>query len=182
MNRENSPTLKRVRKFKETELTGLYHNLDEDNKLRFRTMFNCGIENLPYEKFEDAIIECELMADKQAESVRNLPKQEFTRIGFFDRDYLSTCIVEGGNGTLWVFNHGSYSKIRRDLGSFINNDREYSEIQDWMVDTLHDYGFDINPTINSIGSADKIECPSSYIMGLNQNEIAPECIKINFTY
>jgi len=184
MKQETSPALNKIRNFKIEILSNLYYSIPNEEKEIFHVLFDVSdgnIEDIDDMVFEAAITMCETAISKKNQEVREL-KKEINNLGFLENEYLSTCTAEGGEGTLWVFNHGSYSKIRHHLSEFIDNDRSFSKIEDWMIDTFYDYQFPVIPNIISITSATKEEYIGTFLLDYAPEEIGQECIKINFKY
>ena len=184
MTKETSPALNKIRDFKIKILTDLYNSMGKEDQELFGSLFGFPVEDIEDMVFEAAVKMCEDVINKQNEALRETlsTKKELNHLGFLGYDYLSSCITEKGEGTLWVFNHGSYSKIRHHLCEFIDNDRKFSGIEDWMIDTFYDYKFPALPTVISITSATKEEYDGTILLDYPPEEIGQECIKINFKY
>jgi len=184
MTKETSPALNKIRDFKIKLLTDLYNSIGKEDQIIFQDLFGFPIEEIEDMVFETAVTMCEDVITKQNAVLREtiLAKQELNHLGLLGYDYLSSCITENGKGVLWVFNHGSYSKIRHHLCEFIDNDRKFSEIEDWLIDTFYDYKFPAIPTITSIESGNKEQYDGSLLINYPSGEIGEECIRINFKY
>lgn len=107
-------------------------------------------------------------------------RKEIKNFGFLQSDLLTTAIINGNNAKLYLFNWGTYPKVRHYLDSISMNDAP--KIEDWLCDRFNDENMNIDATIISINKMSKFDINDSDILNkYPEGEIANDCIEIKFT-
>lgn len=116
------------------------------------------------------------------ENIDSDAKKEIKQVGFLDSDLLSTMLIAGNKGNLYLFNWGTYGKIDKYFYELKNED-DFSDIEDWLSDILRDYDYDVSPNVININLTNKsvvgdLEVLKKYPTA----EIGDNVIEINFEF
>lgn len=74
--------------------------------------------------------------------------KEIKNIGFMNRDFLATILLNETCAKIYVFNYGNFSKIRHALHDMVSNYDKIA-IEDWLCDLMRDYKISCYPEIES---------------------------------
>jgi len=112
----------------------------------------------------------------------NLIHREINNCGFMDGDLLSTLLINGNKGKLYVFNWGNYGKVRNYLNSVILffDDDDVTSISDWLCDLLRDYDISADVSVidrKMINKKDILD--TDFLSKYPDNEIGEDVLLIN---
>lgn len=81
-------------------------------------------------------------------------KKEIKNIGFINSDLLSSFIIDGDKGFLYLFNYGNYRRISNFFIE-LKNDDNFQDIEDWLSDIFRDYDLNLKPNVINVESLNK---------------------------
>lgn len=108
----------------------------------------------------------------------NLIDREISNCGFMDGDLLSTLLIKGNEGKLYVFNWGNYGKVRNYLNSL--DDEDMLNVGDWLCDLLRDYDISADVSVidrKMIKKGDIID--TNFLSKYPEDEIGDDVLLIN---